>query len=39
MGKLSLKTVNFKSGADKNDTAFKAILEKYPIIKQRIGNE
>jgi hypothetical protein len=36
---LSLKTVNFKSGADKNDVAFKAILEKYPIIKQRIENE
>lgn len=36
---LSLKTVNFKSGADKNDTAFKAILEKYPLIKQRIENE
>ena len=36
---LSLKTVNFKSGADKNDTAFKAILEKYPIIKQQIENE
>jgi hypothetical protein len=36
---LSLKTMNFKSGADKNDVAFKAILEKYPIIKQRIENE
>lgn len=36
---LSLKTVNFKSGADRNDQAFKAILENYPIVKQRIENE
>lgn len=37
--KLSLKTVNFKSGIDRNSAALKAILEKYPIIKQRIENE
>ena len=36
---LSLKTVNFKSGIDRNSAALKAILEKYPIIKQRIENE
>ncbi|MCM1530957.1 MAG: glycosyltransferase [Bacteroides sp.] len=33
---LSLKTVNFKSGQDRNDAAFRAILEKYPFIRQRI---
>lgn len=37
--KLSLKTVNFKSGIDRNSAALKAILEKYPHIKQRIENE
>lgn len=37
--KLSLKTINFKSGIDRNSAALKAILEKYPIIKQRIENE
>lgn len=37
--KLSLKTVNFKSGIDRNSAALKAILEKYPLIKQRIENE
>ena len=36
---LSLKTINFKSGADRNDLAFKAILDKYPIVKQRIDDE
>lgn len=36
---LSLKTANFKSGIDRNSAALKAILEKYPIIKQRIENE
>ena len=36
---LSLKTINFKSGADRNDVAFKAILDKYPIIKQKIDHE
>lgn len=32
---LSLKTVNFKEGKDRNDAAFHAILENYPIISQR----
>ena len=36
---LSLKTINFKSGADRNDLAFKAILENYPIVKQRLYHE
>lgn len=31
---LSLKTVNFKSGTDRNDNAFHAILEKYPIVSR-----
>lgn len=34
--KLSLKTVNFKAGIDRNAAALKNILEKYPLIKQRI---
>lgn len=33
---LSLKSVNFKSGNDRNDNAFKAILDKYPIISERL---
>lgn len=37
--KLSLKTVNFKSGIDRNAAAFEAIVEKYPIVKQRIKYE
>ena len=37
--KLSLKTVNFKSGIDLNRSAFEKILEKFPIIKQQIENE
>lgn len=36
---LSLKTVNFKSGTDRNATVLQAIFEKYPIIKQRVENE
>lgn len=36
---LSLKTVNFKSGIDRNSAALKNIFEKYPLIKQRINNE
>lgn len=36
---LSLKTVNFKSGIDRNAAALQAILEKYPNVKQRIDNE
>lgn len=35
---LSLKTTNFKSGEDRNIAALKKILEKYPIIKQRVEN-
>lgn len=31
---LSLKSVNFKSGANRNDVSFKAILEKYPEIEK-----
>lgn len=33
---LSLKTVNLKSGTDRNAVALKAILEKFPEIKDRI---
>lgn len=33
---LSLKSVNFKSGTDRNDKAFQAILEHYPIVKERL---
>jgi hypothetical protein len=36
---LSLKTINFKSGIDLNRAAFEKILEKYPVIKQRIESE
>ena len=36
---LSLKTVNFKTGIDRNSAALKAILKKYPIVKQKIENE
>ena len=36
---LSLKTVNFKSGTDRNAAALKAILERYPSIKERIADE
>ena len=32
---LSLKTVNFKAGIDRNAAALNNILEKYPLIKQR----
>ncbi len=34
---LSLKTINFKSGTDKNAAALKAIVEQFPGIGQRIG--
>lgn len=37
--KLSLKTVNFKSGIDRNSAALKAILDHYSEIKQKINNE
>ncbi len=33
---LSLKSVNFKSGTDRNDKAFQAILDKYPVIQERL---
>ena len=36
---LSLKTVNFKSGEDRNSAALRNVLERYPIIRQRIENE
>lgn len=36
---LSLKTVNFKSGTDRNAAALEAIFNKYPEIKQRVENE
>lgn len=36
---LSLRTINFRSGTDRNAATLKAILEKYPLIKQRIFNE
>lgn len=36
---LSLKTVNFKTGTDRNAAALEAIFEKYPEIKQRVENE
>lgn len=36
---LSLKTVNFKSGIDRNAAALQAILEHYPEIKYRIEHE
>ncbi len=33
---LSLKTINFKSGIDRNAAAFQAVLEKFPIVKERL---
>ncbi len=36
---LSLKTINFKSGIDRNSAALKNILKEFPIIKQKIENE
>lgn len=36
---LSLKTINFKSGVDRNTASFEAILDAYPIIRERIENE
>lgn len=33
---LSLKTVNFKSGTDRNTAAFEAILRHYPEIEERL---
>ena len=34
---FSLKTVNFKSGTDRNAAALKAIVEKFPVVGERIG--
>lgn len=36
---LSLKTTNFKSKIDRNVAAFNAILERFPLLKQKIENE
>ena len=36
---LSLKTVNFKKGTDLNRVGFEKIIEKYPIIRERVENE
>ena len=36
---LSLKTTNFKSNTDKNAEAFKAILEEFPNVKEKIDYE
>ena len=33
---LALKNINFKSGTDRNDKAFHAILERYPDICEKI---
>lgn len=33
---LSLKTTNFKSGADKNSAALQAIFKEYPEIEERV---
>lgn len=33
---LSLKNVNFKSGADRNDKAFHAILDRFPDVRDAI---
>lgn len=33
---LALKTVNFKSGTDRNDVAFKTVIEKYPAVGRRL---
>ena len=34
---LSLKTVNFKSGVDRNAEALAAILQKYTIVRERLN--
>lgn len=36
---LSLKTVNFKAGTDRNRAALDKILERYPEIRRRIESE
>lgn len=35
---IALKTVNVKAGANRNDLAFKAIIEKYPNVNHRLRN-
>ncbi|MBQ7942206.1 MAG: glycosyltransferase [Muribaculaceae bacterium] len=37
--KLSLKTTNFKSGTDRNVSALKAVLERFPLVKQKMEND
>lgn len=36
---LSLKTVNFKAGTDRNAAALKAIVEHFPEVGQKIAND
>ena len=36
---LTLKKVNIKSGTDVNRMALENILEKYPVIRQRVEDE
>lgn len=36
---LSLKTVNFKSGIDRNSAALRAVFERYPIVRKNVENE
>lgn len=36
---LSLKIINFKSGVDRNIAVFRTIVEKYPIIRQRLEDD
>ena len=36
---LSLKTVNYKTGTDRNAAALKAILERFPEIDGRLREE
>ncbi len=33
---LALKTVNFKSGTDRNDIAFKTIIQRYPEVNNQL---
>ena len=36
---ISLRIINFRSGIDRNRVALENILEKYPLIKERVLNE
>lgn len=36
---LSLKTVNYKTGTDRNAAALKAIMERFPEIGDRLSEE